>query len=413
MNYRLRDYWHFLQIQRRNKRRQRLWAKDYEHAVRTQSFRLPHAAVVQLLPTEACNLRCAMCNQWGENGYFLKGIRQVAHMDVAGLTTLLRGLSPERTLISVHGGEPFAYKHTRDLLRLLAEGRFDVMFSTNGTLLDDYLSELADIENLMFLFSIDGDEATHDRIRGPGTFATAKASLAKLFALRRSRSQPLPLVLMNFVVCEFTTTAIEAAYDVACDLGVLGINYNLRWFLTEAIGQAYERHLEQHFGRKSSGAWLGWVSDQSQVDYAPAQEALRQVIRRNRFRMKPPFITTLPKNLKGNDVVNYYADYLNVFGNDSCFMPFYWARIHANGDLIYCPGHPDLIVGNVFRDGFEPAFNSPESIRFRQHILTNRLPICNRCCGLYMTHPARGQEQQARQRLGLSRTVTTHWPVGS
>ncbi|HUQ71564.1 MAG TPA: SPASM domain-containing protein, partial [Planctomycetaceae bacterium] len=123
-----------------------------------------------------------------------------------------------------------------------------------------------------------------------------------------------------------------------------------------------------------------------------------------------PFITTLPKNLKGNDVVNYYADYLNVFGNDSCFMPFYWSRIHANGDLIYCPGHPDIIVGNVFRDGFETAFNSPESIRFRQHILTNRLPICNRCCGLYMTHSGRAAEQQSRQRLGLPLTVTTHYP---
>jgi hypothetical protein len=56
------------------------------------------------------------------------------------------------------------------------------------------------------------------------------------------------------------------------------------------------------------------------------------------------------------------------------------------------------------------ALNSEQSIRFRKYILNNRLPICNRCCGLYMTRPARAFEQRARRNLGLPRQVTTHWP---
>ena len=85
----------------------------------------------------------------------------------------------------------------------------------------------------------------------------------------------------------------------------------------------------------------------------------------------------------------------------TCFMPSYWARIHANGDLIYCPGHPDVIAGNVFRDGLAAAFNSETSIRFRKHLLEQRMPICQRCCGLYMNHAARKVEQRARGRVGL------------
>jgi len=91
-------------------------------------------------------------------------------------------------------------------------------------------------------------------------------------------------------------------------------------------------------------------------------------------------------------------------------MPFYWARVHSNGDLIYCPGHPDIIAGNAFRDGFMEAFNSETSIKFRRHILHNRLPICNRCCGLYMNYSGRPHEQKVRQRLGLGREVMVHFP---
>src|SRR5215470_2428627 len=104
MRYVLRDYLHFLRIFLRNQRRQRLWRREFESAVRRETYQLPSATVVQILPTEACNLRCAMCNQWGENGYFLAGVRKPHHMDPAALTRLMRGLSPRDTMISVHGG---------------------------------------------------------------------------------------------------------------------------------------------------------------------------------------------------------------------------------------------------------------------------------------------------------------------
>lgn len=82
MFYSLTDYLHFARMYARNRRRQRVWGKLYEACVRSKSFKLPAATVVQLIPTEACNLRCPFCNQWGENGYFFDGVRRVEHMDV-------------------------------------------------------------------------------------------------------------------------------------------------------------------------------------------------------------------------------------------------------------------------------------------------------------------------------------------
>ena len=407
--YTLRDYLHFFQLYRRNQQRQREWGREYETAVRDGSFKLPAATVVQLIPTEACNLRCPFCNQWGENGYFLSGVRHATHMDEPSLVRLMRNLSPRDSLISVHGGEPFAYKHTATLLQLLREQQFDVVFSTNGTLLTPHLDRLARIRNLAFLLSIDGDEETHDRIRGQGTFARARKGMAELFDLRRREGMPPPFVVMSIVVCEWTTEVLEKAYDVARDFNAFAINYNFRWFLTEQIGLTYEKHLAKEFGVKSSGAWRGWVSpDHEKHDYGNVAKALQRVLRRKRYRLSPPFVVTTPSQLRGQDYEKYFTDYLNTFGNESCFMPFYWARVHANGDLIFCPGHPDIIAGNVFRDGFMESFNSEMAVKFRKHMLSNRLPICNRCCGLYMTNPARPFEQKARRRLGLPKEVTTH-----
>src|SRR2546423_15630538 len=134
MTYQLTDYLHFARMYTRNRRRQRIWGKLYEDSVRSQSFKLPIATVVQLIPTEACNLRCPFCNQWGENGYFLAGARKVESIDKSATVRLIQDLSPRESLINIHGGEPFAYKHIDALLEALGDRDFDVLITTNGTL---------------------------------------------------------------------------------------------------------------------------------------------------------------------------------------------------------------------------------------------------------------------------------------
>lgn len=406
-----RDYLHFARFYWRGRRRLQQWSKDFEASVRNGAYTLPNAAVVQLIPTEACNLRCPFCNQWGTSGYFLAGSRKVESIDENALTALIRTLSPRHSMINVHGGEPFAYKQIDALLTALAEGDFDVLITTNGTLMKSHLPAVARIRNLAFILSIDGDESTHDSVRGQGTYARIKENLEHLFDLRRELGFPLPLVIMSTVVCEWTTDVIERAYETAKQLGVFMLNYNLRYFMPESAGLAYEKHLQEELGVTSSGAWRGWLAPaHEQHDYSETTARLRRLLARTRFRPLPPYVVTGPSHLRGKDFDRWFSDYHNTFGNESCFMPFYWARIHATGDLIFCPGHPDVIAGNVFRDGFMESFNSPMAVRFRKYILTNRLPICNRCCGLYMTNPVRKFEQKARRNLNLDRKVTVHYP---
>lgn len=399
--YLIRDYVHFARLLRRNRQRQKTWAKHFEAALRSNSYRMPHPAVFQIIPTETCNLNCPMCNQWGEKGYFLHGARQAQHMDKDMLTRLVRGLSPHSYLINIHGGEPFVYKHMDLLLELLAEKPFDVLISTNGTLFKQYLEPLKQLKNLTLLIAVDGDRENHERIRGKGTFDRTKEGLTALLEARRRANMPLPLVIMSIVVCEWTIDILEKAFDVAREWGGFVLNYNLRYFLSEENGLAYEKDLHTYFNLKSTGAWRGFISDPHDYDYKKIAAALQTIKRKKGFRIRPPFVVTSPVHLRGKDFETYFSDYLEVFGNESCFMPFYWARVHSNGDMFYCPGHPDIMAGNVSRDSFENIFNSEMSIRLRKHILYHRFPICNRCCGLYMTNHGRPYEQKVRRKLRI------------
>jgi MoaA/NifB/PqqE/SkfB family radical SAM enzyme len=387
----------------RNARRARRWGKQYEQSLRSGSYRMPSPTVLQLLPTEACNLRCSFCNQWGDNGYLKLGVRKIAHMPPDGIRRLLREIDHRHTAVSIHGGEPFAYKHLDVLLDALAERPYDTIFTTNGTLIDRELERLARIEHLGFLYSIDGDEAGHDAVRGKGTYRKAKENIHALFAERRRIGLPLPLVIFSYTICE-ATHGIDEVREIAREFGSFFINLNMRWFLGEADGVAYEKHLARTLGVKSSGAWRGWVVDGKPHDYREQAAALARLVGTRWLR--PPYPFSTPWGLRGGDFQRYFADPYEVFGNETCFMPSYWARIHANGDLIYCPGHPDVIAGNVFEQGLDGAFNSETSIRFRKHLLEQRMSICQRCCGLYMNHAARRVEQRVRTRVGLPLTAS-------
>jgi len=401
--YGVKDLAYYARVMWRHRRRHAAWQAHYEAAVASGSFTFPSVPVVTIIPTETCNLRCAMCNQWGEEGYYLAGARKAAHMDPDAMERLLRReLSPETSMLNVHGGEPLGYKHVERLLDVLAERQFDLLITTNGTMLAEHAERLARIDNMAMLISVDGDEESHDKIRGKGMFRRTRDGLAAFFAARRRTGKPIPPVVMGIVVCEWTGDAIEKAFEVARELDVFAVNYTFRYFMPEEAGLAYEEHLREHMGVASSGAWRGWVSKSHQEhDYAETSARVAAVLQKHRFRVRPPFVFSMPKNIRGSDIEKYFTNYLNVFGNESCFMPFYWARVHSNGDLIYCPGHPDVIAGNVFRDGFTTALNSETSVKFRRHILGNRMPICNRCCGLYMSYSGRSFEQSARRALRL------------
>lgn len=118
--------------------------------------------------THRCNCRCLACPFWRNGGEDIPFERAVAALDQLQVMGV--------KLLVLEGGEPFLWRDgARRLEDLVAEARRRfprVGITTNGSF---PLESAADI----LWVSIDGLEATHDRLRGAGTFRRALAHIER------------------------------------------------------------------------------------------------------------------------------------------------------------------------------------------------------------------------------------------
>jgi radical SAM protein with 4Fe4S-binding SPASM domain len=141
--------------------------------------RLPTALTVAI--TGRCNLRCRHC--WVEAGRRTSA----GHAPAAGVLDLVDGLAAVGgDTIWITGGEPLSHPAWPAILsHCCAQPSIRVVgLQTNGGLLDDACVarlRALPMEKLHVQVSLDGaSPRTHDRVRGPGSFADAMAGTVRL-----------------------------------------------------------------------------------------------------------------------------------------------------------------------------------------------------------------------------------------
>jgi len=384
--YRVKDLLHFMKMNRRHQARNRFWAEEFKEIVKSRHFTLSFPVIIQILPTERCNLSCRMCNQWGKMGYYRNNRDAVSDMPIEALISFLRSIESSDFLLHIHGGEPFCYKQMDDLLDYLLTTERDIIFTTNATLLDSYLPKLGGLKNVMYIVSVDGDQDTNDRIRGRGTFRRIKENLANLRKSCLEQSGVMPLLSMNFCISEYVVpTDIARAYEAARELGFFSINYGLLWFVTDEAGRKYEQQLRKHFQITASDCWKALRCDLGSFDVSGVAKAISKVKNNPLLRLKLPYVSTVPRNVRNSrQVERHFLEHGYSFGRKTCIFPFYFVRIHSNGDVIFCQGYRDIIAGNIFYDDFYDIFNSDIAQKLRSFCLHDQFSICSKCCGLYL-----------------------------
>jgi MoaA/NifB/PqqE/SkfB family radical SAM enzyme len=130
--------------------------------------------------THRCNLRCRHCPFWSRPGPELSFDAAAAKLDeLAGMGV---------RMVIFEGGEPLLWRDgDRGLRELVARARerfLSVGVTTNGTLPFDVPADVLWV-------SVDGLEAAHERIRGPGAFQRTMENL---------RASSHPRVLANMTV---------------------------------------------------------------------------------------------------------------------------------------------------------------------------------------------------------------------
>jgi radical SAM protein with 4Fe4S-binding SPASM domain len=128
--------------------------------------------------TDRCNFRCTHCYRdsvkaelsAGELGAVFENFRR-----------LRREMPQTKARVQIAGGEPLLSEHLFHVLDLVAEAGFQSRILTNGSLADAAMArEIAEHGCRIVQISLDGASATHDSMRGPGSFERAMEGARRL-----------------------------------------------------------------------------------------------------------------------------------------------------------------------------------------------------------------------------------------
>jgi AdoMet-dependent heme synthase len=167
---------------------------------------------VTLSITRNCNLACAWC---------FKDAQSWSHdlLTTWDIFRVLETVSAFAEGVTFTGGEPFLRKDLRELILKAISLKFTtVAITTNGLAIRKGFEQLLRDESIVLGVSIDGNEARHDFVRGPGTFARTIARIKELTSIGIR-------VVLLMTVSGSNLSSVRDLLDLGSELGVLGMSF--------------------------------------------------------------------------------------------------------------------------------------------------------------------------------------------
>lgn len=328
----------------------------------------------------ACNLRCKTCGQWGETGYnFDKPTDELKKIiPVERYLEIADEVKKDKPIYYIWGGEPFLYPGIMDLTARIKENKSVLALVTNATFLERYAKEIVEQGWDALMFSLDGDEAIHDEIRGKkGTFAKMRAGIEAVQKYKKDMGKSLPYLMPLVTVSVSNADKLYEIFDVARQLNTDCVVVYYSWFTNEKIGNAYSKIMKEKMGVDAT-SWQGYLFDHN-VDTQKLIES------KNRIRAeKWPFPILYIPDLADNQLETYYKEPGNFFGFGPCISPWMTVELMPNGDVAACRDYPDFVAGNIENRPLYDVWNDEPFVKFRKTLLEHggTFPICSRCCGL-------------------------------
>jgi MoaA/NifB/PqqE/SkfB family radical SAM enzyme len=332
---------------------------------------------IDLLLTDACNLRCSYCPIWGDDA----GVQSPAFMNTAAALRFLDAVAPFRPMIRLFGGEPFIHPEWRRVVETARDRGLHCTAVSNGMRLHKEADALVSSGLLAVGISLDTDGAVNDALRGRGTLATVKRGLGAVADAKRRLGIATPKI-------EIYTTVHEGTYehlaDWAAELSSWDVDklrlQHLIWFSSAQREASFDLLREAlpdpRFFRAED---VSYTRDEvPKIDVAVLAEQLRTI----RGRQYPFEIESHPE-LPVDEMVRYYGEAeFERHGRPSCTTMESYAFVDPRGRLYPCM---TLDMGNVFEEPFLEVWNGPRFRAFRQVVRREkRLPLCHRCpdgCG--------------------------------
>ena len=336
---------------------------------------------ISLRITNVCNHRCAVCGQYGKNGYmhFKNSAHLLKTLPLQTYKDLVDEHAHLKPLYYITGGEPFLYPGLVELCNYIKKKGSVVSIVTNGVLLEKYADEIVKNKWDMVLVSFDGPKEIHDKCRNfDGAYDSAVRGLKKINKIKKERNSVKPFVLTSTTISQVNATVLEKTFDIGKIINPDLMVVYLSWFTSDKIGKAHTKIIEKNLGI-TPYTWKSYAKEFSKDEAKLFKEAISRIKKK-----KWPFPYFIIPDLKEKDIEKYYLDPNEFFGYDKCVAPFIMVDIMPNGDVVTCRDYIDVVVGNITEKPLLEIWNDEGFVKFRKLLIKHhgKLPQCSRCCGL-------------------------------
>jgi len=338
---------------------------------------------VSLFLTWRCNLRCKMCNLWGEKGscWKMQPSELNEELGIDELKRIIDGLAAYSPSVVLTGGEPLLYKDWYELCKYIKKKKLrSSQMLTNGTLLEENAEKLVDSLDSLNI-SLDGPPAIHNQIRGvPGLFERVISGIKAINQTKEKKGKKNPYINIAYTISELNYQYLEEMIDYL-KRERLNINTLIFQHLEFTNEEAYlktEKIYQEEFKLKTN-IWSGFVYNLKSLDIDYLARTVNKI---KKSEYEDIYVVFFP-DFKEEELKRYYSNPSSFPQKrpKACLGPWLEALIPPNGDLWICP---DYVVGNLKKERFKRLWNNEKARYFRQKLNKEGvfLPVC-RCCGCF------------------------------
>jgi MoaA/NifB/PqqE/SkfB family radical SAM enzyme len=327
--------------------------------------------MVQIYPTNKCNLRCIFCYQ------------QLQKYDIDDIVPKERWLEiieeicklgVKKILIS-GGGEPLAEPDlTLKIMQKAKNFKIEGRMITNGTLwTDDSIKKTVRMGWDALMFSIDApDEKTHDYLRGiKSSFKKSIDNIKKFQYWKERYNSYKPKIEFTTVLNIFNYRKVPGMVKLAKTLGVTSVSVEPVCVNNPDVEKMKLQKKEREEFFK---VILPKMQEMAQkFGISTNCNILKEVKEFEKTGNLKDMISQSVKKGKSK----------NPFLNLPCYEPWIWPKIEANGDVWPCSTTPLKV--NIRDKDFKDIWFGSEFENFRKNIMNGKLSeSCSNCVATHL-----------------------------
>jgi MoaA/NifB/PqqE/SkfB family radical SAM enzyme len=360
---------------------------------------LPPKSVCLIL-SNACNLKCRMCDIGRANAAetspgesplvraMHSGPEPMQLEDWLSLIDQLAGFVP-KPLLLLTGAEPFLAPHWHRVAEHIFSKNLRLHITTNGTLLERCAEKLIALcphpKALDITVSIDALDRLHDQIRGvDGTFKRAIEGMRAVAAAWAEKGWHEPAINITCTISNLNADHLATFLRgiISRGLPIRSLTFNHLWFRDSTITQQHNRQYSATLPVAEEN--IRGV-DISAIDADILTENIRMI---KKIAATAPFPVFFEPELNETELRAYYRHPDRFVGYNKCTAAWRNVAITPAGAMILSPlcflPPIDFIKGRNFRK----IWNAQPARTLRKKIFAaGAYPACARCCMLFGSRP--------------------------